>query len=392
MKDRLKNKKRIIPVLLIVSMLVMLYPLGALADTQDDLDDVKEQADEVRYEKTQMEGVVEQKQAELDAINGEINTLQGTIDAKQLEIEEMTAKVEEMQKNVDEQKGGLGNRLRNMYKSGSTGMFDILLNSDGFSDFLSSLSLVQRIYDADQKTLDELEEKHRALQEALGELEAAKAELDAAMSEMQDKKAQAEAIKAEYDNALAALKQELAELEAEAARLQKVIEEEQAALRRQMEEAARAAAAAQASSAASTEVYNNFTAASGEGFAWPAAGSLTGYFGYRPPSATNGIGSTNHQGIDIACPMYSVVRASKSGYVSGATGWFGGLGNAVFINHGDGFTTTYGHNAQILVSPGQYVTQGQAIAYAGSTGNSTGPHVHFEIRINGVAVDPLGYL
>jgi murein DD-endopeptidase MepM/ murein hydrolase activator NlpD len=98
-----------------------------------------------------------------------------------------------------------------------------------------------------------------------------------------------------------------------------------------------------------------------------------------------------HEGIDIAVPSGTPVVASASGTVITA-GWLGGYGNLVVIDHGNGLATAYGHNSSLAVGGGQQVAQGQVIAYSGSTGHSTGPHVHFEVRVNGTPVDPLGYL
>jgi murein DD-endopeptidase MepM/ murein hydrolase activator NlpD len=98
-----------------------------------------------------------------------------------------------------------------------------------------------------------------------------------------------------------------------------------------------------------------------------------------------------HEGIDIAVPTGTPVVAAASGTVIVA-GWLGGYGNLVVVDHGNGIATAYGHNTSVTVGVGQAVAQGQLIAYAGSTGHSTGPHVHFEVRVNGAAVDPFGYL
>jgi len=122
---------------------------------------------------------------------------------------------------------------------------------------------------------------------------------------------------------------------------------------------------------------------SASGFIWPVSGVLTSGFGYR--------WGRMHEGIDIAVPSGTPVHASASGTVIVA-GWVGGYGNLVVIDHGGGIATAYGHNTSVAVGVGQAVAQGQVISYSGSTGHSTGPHVHFEVRINGSAVDPLGYL
>ena len=125
-------------------------------------------------------------------------------------------------------------------------------------------------------------------------------------------------------------------------------------------------------------------------FIWPVSGgSVSSGFGHR--SSPGGIGSRNHQGVDIAVSKGTAVMASCSGRVSVA-GWQSGYGYVVYIEHADGKETRYGHLSRVLVSVGQTVSQGQKIALSGSTGNSTGPHLHFEMRINGVAVNPLSYL
>jgi murein DD-endopeptidase MepM/ murein hydrolase activator NlpD len=98
-----------------------------------------------------------------------------------------------------------------------------------------------------------------------------------------------------------------------------------------------------------------------------------------------------HEGIDLAVANGTPVVSAAAGTVIYA-GWMGGYGNLVLVDHGGGFATAYGHNTSVTVGSGQQVAQGQLIAYSGNTGNSTGPHVHFEVRVNGAAVDPLGYL
>ncbi len=124
-------------------------------------------------------------------------------------------------------------------------------------------------------------------------------------------------------------------------------------------------------------------------FRWPTSGRITSYFGGR--RSPGGIGSTNHKGIDIAVPRGTPIYAADGGTVTYA-GWMSGYGYLVEINHGNGYVTRYGHNSSLTVRVGQHVYKGQQIARAGSTGNSTGNHCHFEVRYNGVAKNPLNYL
>ncbi|HBS60469.1 MAG TPA: M23 family peptidase [Firmicutes bacterium] len=122
---------------------------------------------------------------------------------------------------------------------------------------------------------------------------------------------------------------------------------------------------------------------------WPVGGDVTSGFGWR--NSPWGEGSEFHQGIDIANSLGTPIVATADGRVA-QSGWSGGYGNLVQIDHGNGIVTIYGHNSQVVVTEGQQVRKGQIIAYLGSTGRSTGPHVHYEIRVNDNAVDPLGFL
>ena len=122
---------------------------------------------------------------------------------------------------------------------------------------------------------------------------------------------------------------------------------------------------------------------------WPTGGTVTSGFGWR--ISPWGEGSEFHQGIDIANSLGTPIVATADGKVV-QSGWSGGYGNLVQIDHGNGIATMYGHNSQLVVSDGQQVRKGQIIAYLGSTGRSTGPHVHYEIRVNGKSIDPVGFL
>jgi murein DD-endopeptidase MepM/ murein hydrolase activator NlpD len=125
------------------------------------------------------------------------------------------------------------------------------------------------------------------------------------------------------------------------------------------------------------------TSPSVHGLIWPASGPVTSPFGWR--------WGRMHEGIDIGAPYGAPIHAAAAGRVI-YCGWLGGYGNLTVIDHGGGLATAYGHQSSIVVSCGQDVSQGQTIGYVGSTGHSTGPHLHFEVRVNGAPVDPLGYL
>ena len=122
---------------------------------------------------------------------------------------------------------------------------------------------------------------------------------------------------------------------------------------------------------------------------WPVMGPISSYYGYR--TSPGGIGSTFHEGVDIAGDYGTPISATAAGTVTKA-GWVGGYGYLVEVRHADGIVTRYGHNSAVLVYEGQHVDQGSMIALMGSTGNSTGPHCHYEVRIHGEAVDPMYFL
>ena len=148
-------------------------------------------------------------------------------------------------------------------------------------------------------------------------------------------------------------------------------------------QAASAAIAAQIQGAQGGSSGSGDGTPSAGGLIWPVSGPITSGFGWR--------WGRMHEGVDLAVPNGTPVVAAKAGVVIVA-GWMGGYGNLVVVDHGGSISTAYGHNTSVTVGIGQRVEQGQLIAYSGSTGHSTGPHVHFEVRINGGAVDPMGYL
>ena len=165
-------------------------------------------------------------------------------------------------------------------------------------------------------------------------------------------------------------------------------------VQRQREEAARRAAAEAAARAANrgAGLAGEAPAADSSGgpFSWPVAGPITSPFGSRADPYGSGA-SDFHPGIDIGAPMGATVTAAADGQVIFA-GWYGGYGNAVIIDHGGNVSTLYGHMSQLFVSEHQSVQRGQAIGAVGSTGHSTGPHLHFEVRVNGSPTDPLSKL
>ena len=333
----------------------------------DDLDD---QMAEVEREKEEVSNEMEEMKEEIESAKEDVAEIQDSIDEKKSEITATAGEIETLKAEMSEREEGLNDRLRAMYKNGSVGYLEVLLGSSSISEFLNNVEMIQRIFRNDQNTLETLEEQHDVLESRQSVLEDQKAELD-------EQRAEEAAKQAELEESQAELQERLEALNAEADAITSEIQARQAALAAQREEN-------QSSGGASYEDY------SGGAMMWPCDSRIiTSEFGGRIHPLT-GI-YTGHTGIDIGCSYDAPIYAAESGTVILAE-WYGGYGNAVVIDHGGGITTLYGHNNSLNVSVGDTVSRGETIALAGSTGWSTGPHCHFEVRVNGDYVDPMGYL
>ncbi len=345
------KKKTLICTLIFVMVAAMstftyVYAAGA-SDKQQELNDINEEKDQVSENLEELTSRIEEQQSEVDQIESDIK-------AKEAEISAAEADIQQTEKDIEERQEGLNERLRTMYKNGSIGYLDVLFGSSSLSEFLTNLEMIQRIYKGDQDTLETLEQQHN-------ELEKKKTALQTEKSQLADQKASAEEKQAALQEDKDALQAKLDELNEEADRISSEI----------------------ASLQDKDKVYT------GGQFLWPTTSTtITSYFGYRIHPVTGVY--TGHTGIDIGVGTGSPVYASASGNVIVA-GWYGGYGYAVVIDHGSGISTLYGHNSSVNVSVGQSVEKGDVIASSGSTGVSTGPHLHFEVRINGAYVDPLSY-
>ena len=229
-----------------------------------------------------------------------------------------------------------------------------------------------------KKERAEIAARKQALEQSRAKLVELEKAAAAKRAEIEQKKKEREVVLQKAQNDRATAMQAVEELNASSAQITALLKARQAE-----RAAARAAAAAQQSSPTYSWVQG-----SGQ-LGWPVSGEITSPYGYR----THPIWGTTiyHSGIDIGVDEGTPVHAADGGTVAWS-GWMGGYGYAVVIDHGNGMSTLYGHNSELAVSEGQDVGKGQVIAYAGSTGNSTGPHVHFEVRISGDPVDPMGYL
>ncbi|MEP7335132.1 MAG: peptidoglycan DD-metalloendopeptidase family protein [Actinomycetota bacterium] len=271
----------------------------------------------------------------------------------------------------------LSDRLVAIYQSGNLSTVDVLLDSSNFSELVTRLDYAEELAAQDERIAESVGRAKDLIQVqqanttvtrkkvfAVAQAVAARTQQTRQVrNELVARESALSGTRAQRREALASVQQQKAEYLAEAEAL----------------------AAVSASLASRIQTSQSFSSVvrSSSGLIWPVSGPVTSGYGWR--------WGRMHEGIDIAVPTGTPVAAAASGRVIYA-GWMGGYGNLVVIDHGGGLATAYGHNSSLPVGNGSSVSQGQTIAYAGSTGHSTGPHVHFEVRVNGSPVDPLGYL
>jgi murein DD-endopeptidase MepM/ murein hydrolase activator NlpD len=273
----------------------------------------------------------------------------------------------------------LNDRIVAVYESGNLSTVDVLLSSASFSELVSRIDYVKQITAQDGRIATSVGRAKERMRVAQARTTVTRKQVETVTRSVQIRTEQTRAVKNELvaqESALSRAKgQKKTTLASVAAERREYLHEVEGLL----------AVSAQLASRiqASQGSYGVPVRPSGGGLMWPVSGPVTSPFGWR--------WGRMHEGIDIAVPSGTPVHAAQSGRVIIA-GWMGGYGNLVVIDHGGGLSTAYGHNSSFAVGAGSSVSQGQVVAYSGSTGNSTGPHVHFEVRVNGSPVDPLGYL
>lgn len=274
----------------------------------------------------------------------------------------------------------LNKRIVDIYTSDPTSALTVVLEAASFSDLLDQLEFLNDIGAQDEHIAAEVERAKLQMQETRNSTRRTRKEVATTTRKVADRTAEQRAVR----DRLAWSQRELATARRDKqSALANVQEDKDQAMEHVRElQAQSAALSAKIQSAQAVSSVPTGTA-SASGFVWPVQGVITSPYGWR--------WGRMHEGIDIAVPSGTPVVAAAAGSVIVA-GWMGGYGNLVVVDHGNGVATAYAHNSGVTVGVGQSVAQGQLVAYAGSTGNSTGSHVHFEVRVNGSAVDPLGYL
>lgn len=367
---------------LALSLLISLSVTGtALADDlEDQLADLQRQAEEQQAKTNEASAKVEsvserlrQIQEELRVATAEYKEVKGQLDSVEDKISDNTELLQKTEADLKVKNKKLQQRVRDIYINGQISYVDVLFGAKDFADLMTRMDVLKRIIKHDYDLIMKVKEEKATVENTRVQLEKDKAEAEVLVADAQAKKAKVEDKESEQQ---VLLDQAIYDRDTS----ERMYEEIMAA----SQEVANMIRRSHMSSAG----YSGAPAGAG-GMIWPISGPITSEFGWR----THPIFGTArfHSGLDIGGDYGMPIYAAASGTVIYA-GWISGYGNAVIIDHGGGVTTLYGHNDSLNVSEGENVAQGQVIAMCGSTGNSTGPHCHFEVRENGEPVSPYGYL
>ncbi len=353
--------------------------LGELNSQYEELEqqqkELQNKIDNAKTEKAKQEAIKNKQTQEINILKSQISVLQEKITVLEEEIAAKEEEIAQLTGEIDENYELFKKRIRAMYMADNTSTLGLVLGSDSFSDFLVRSEYLKRVAEHDQDLLDNLTTDKEAIEEAKTQLEADQAELDASRISVEQKKA-------ELDKMLAATVQEIQNI----TKMEQEFLANKEALQKEMQ-------AVQAEIDAIYAEMDNSGDFVGGGFMYPVPGYtyISSYFGWRFN------GTDYHTGVDftgagvngksVVAANSGTVTFTKTTYIPGQ-----GYGKYLIIDHGGGYSTLYAHLSSINCSVGDYVSKGSNIANVGTTGWSTGPHLHFEVRVNGVAQNPLNYL
>lgn len=379
-------KKRLLALLLVLTVSLSLVPVAYAAKSVNQLkEDLK--ANQESVEKTKKE--IKEKEAEYNeqkkkknaidleiaVLQKDIDAIQSVIDEKNAEIEAKNAEIAEVEASIKETDKLLKQRMKVMYENGDISYLEILFESDGLSDLYTRMYIIETIVEHDNKLIEEYKARITQIEEAKKTIELEMEEQVEARKILDEKKSVIK-VKQDEQNALVkALSSDINELKRQEAEMEKA--------ERQIQ--------AQINAALSSSGQKNVTYTGSGKFILPLASytRISSPYGYRihPITGTRKL----HSGIDYAAPAGTAIYAADDGVVL-TSGWINGYGYTITVNHGSGIVTLYAHCSSLIAKAGQKVTKGQTIARVGTTGNSTGNHLHFEVKVNGVAQDPNKYL
>lgn len=353
--------------------------IDAINNLKNSIDDVQDDIDQLKAEKGTIQTYISQLDKEISNLTSEITKFEEQIEEKKADIKKTQKELETAQKACEEQYEAMKKRIQFMYENPGGSLAELLLGAGNMTELINRADYASFISSYDrtmmeklQATQDEVTQKEEALTAELEQLELMQTEIEAQKTKVNasinTKKGELSANTSKLGDAAAAqsdYEKQLVEQE----RLLGEIED-------------------QIAKAANPDAYEGGTSS---GFIWPCPSykTISSYFGARPQPVPGA--STNHKGVDLSAPYGSAILAVADGVVTTST-YSSSAGNYIVIAHGDGLSTVYMHASALLVSVGEKVSQGQTIAKVGSTGYSSGNHLHFGVIKNGTYVDPLGYI
>ena len=356
------------------------FALADEAETQEletQLEDLQKKAEEQQRKTDKLDeriGTVSEQlrvlSEDVKEAETEYREIAGELAATEMRIEENEELLAETETKLAEKVAQLRGRVRNIYMHGQVSYIDVLFGAKDFSDFLTRMDLFKRVIASDTELVRAVLAEKRVVEETRAALEKQRAYEERLAREAEEKH------------------EELLDRQADKNRLLAKMESDREVSQQAYEELLAASAEVERLIQASRYRYQYPGGGSGA-MIWPIVGEITSPYGWRTHPIYGD--SRYHSGMDIAGDYGDPILAAAAGVVT-YSGWISGYGYAVIIDHGGGISTLYGHNEALVVAEGQTVAQGQVIAYCGSTGNSTGPHCHFEVRVDGDPTDPMGYL
>lgn len=379
MQENRKRYRFLSAALVLVFAVLAVAPVLAdeLEEKQQQLNSVQQQI-EAQQRKAELarrkeQSIAEQLRAiqrELDTAEDEYETVNDQLENTEQHIKANVELSNRLTKKLEVQTKTLHRRIRDIYKNGQVNYLDVLLGAKDFNDFVGRMDILKKILAYDNALIQGTKADRETLRKAKEQLEADRAKIVELRKLAAAKREQVAERRQERRGVLNAATYERETAERA---YRELIETS-----RQIEQMIKRIQSGEKNIGGSTGTMT-----------WPAEGEITSPFGWRvhPIFGTQRL----HTGIDIGADYGDAIRAADGGVVIHAD-WMGGYGNAVIIDHGNGISTLYAHNSQLLVDEGQTVAKGQTVARCGSTGYSTGPHLHFEVRQNGSPVNPLNYL
>jgi peptidoglycan DL-endopeptidase CwlO len=346
-----------------------------LSDKQSDLAQEREEKGVLTTEISRYSDQIDQLAGEVAVLRNREAIVQQELDRVKAQLRREKDRLEVLKGQLRESLNVLRNRLVAIYKSDQPDVLTVILSSDGFDDLVNRYEYLRRIEERDSSIVDRVRFLRNDSRNTVERIETARDEIAAKKAELERTRVQLEARQAELDSARDHRAAALDSVESNIERLEGDISEIQNEIQAQIQ------------AASSTETTplpaGPIQGGSGGGMIWPVTGPVVSPFGPR--------WGRMHEGIDIAVPAGTPIRAAQSGNVILAAPT-SGYGNYTCIDHGGGLSSCYAHQSSYATTTGANVSQGVVIGYVGCTGSCFGDHLHFEIRVNGAAVDPMGYL